>query len=98
MEFKGTHGEWYVSGIKYPCIESKSKNIETIPTIATVNSTFRTVEESRYNALLMSKAPEMLEMLDKIQALFNSHLMPTEEDLNRYAVEINQLISQATEL
>jgi len=59
MEFKGTKGEWCVNGKKYPTIVSKNNNkniIVTYSTIATVNSTFRTIEESQANAKLIADA------------------------------------------
>lgn len=69
-EFKGTGGTWSVLGEKYFTIESKvqhERHIVPIVTIATVNSSFRPTEEAKANAKLISKAPEMLEMLKKVE-------------------------------
>ncbi len=97
---KFTKGQWYVSGgDKYATIESRNmdeKIVVTYPTIATVNSTFINFEEFRANALLISKAPEMLEMLKElIHAFEGENLHGFQEE--RLA-EAKKLIKEATEL
>lgn len=74
-EFKGTKGEWFVSGEKWPVIESKNTDpsiIVTYPTIATINSTFREFDEYTANAKLIAAAPELLaacqEFVRKVEA------------------------------
>jgi hypothetical protein len=65
MEFKGTKGKWEIYwNIQYPDILISTDEVD----IATVDSwdhdtTYE--EESKANALLISKAPEMLKMLNK---------------------------------
>ena len=49
-----------------------------------------------YNALLISKAPEMLEKLAEVKDLLEAY--PSEAEMNLKAVEIRQLIKEATEL
>jgi hypothetical protein len=95
-EFKGTKGKWYVSGgDKYATIQSTGmdeKIAVTHPTIATINSTFLDIEEFRANALLISKAPEMLEMLAKISKGFN------DDEKHLIVSKARQLIKQSTDL
>lgn len=85
-EFKGTKGKW-----EFVNTELSDFILTTVicekQVIAHVNS----VKENRVaNALLISKAPEMLEMLDKLKDHFG--LFPE----NRIAIK--QLIKQATEI
>jgi hypothetical protein len=51
-----------------------------------------------FDALLISKAPEMLEMLKKVNELFIRTKFPTEREMIEYSDEIEQLIKQATEI
>ena len=97
-EFKGTGGTWSVLGEKYFTIESKvqhERHIVPIVTIATVNSSFRPTEESKANAKLISKAPEMLEMLNKCADYFLN--IPNSMQAEENAEAILQLIKEATE-
>lgn len=48
---------------------------------------------SKENALLISKAPEMLEMLEKLRGYGAEYGMP-----NKLYIELEQLIKEATEL
>jgi hypothetical protein len=99
-EFKGTKGQWYVNGDKYATIESRKtdeKIVVTYPTIATVNSTFIDIEEFRANALLISKAPEMLDMLEKIYDYYSDNERIT-GSLRSFVIEIKQLIKEATQI
>jgi hypothetical protein len=92
MEFKGTKEEWYVENLnspnkgKYPAFEidisSESQN-----NICTVWYADLFSEEAKANALLVSKAPEMLEML--IEVLENK------SDVDYEKIEI--LIKSATQ-
>lgn len=57
--WKGTGGVWYIQGKRYPSIESFAKgdvSIRNHPSIATMNSTFRSEEETLANAELMVEA------------------------------------------
>ena len=51
-----------------------------------------------YNALLISKAPEMLEMLQKIVLMTETCNGTFEDFRERYNTETKQLIKEATEL
>lgn len=85
-EFKGIKGNWIIEysnrDDSYDVYdESKDKFVCT-----TMNSS----DIEKYNALLISKAPEMLEMLKSILA--SEHLKGTIEES-----KIKQLIKSATE-
>ena len=57
-----------------------------------------TSREANANALLISKAPEMLEMLESVVAMFDKGQVITEEKVINKRTEIEQLIKSATEL
>ena len=87
MEFKGTKGKWdiYVEstnsfGVEHSNVGSKQDGvfIEVF------------TEEHKANALLISKAPEMLQMLQRIY----ERKTVTFDDL----LEIKKLIKEATEI
>ena len=64
MEFKGTKGKWQ---IEFLCDENSiraSLNKGSIDVWADMNG--ETIEEANANALLISRAPEMLEKLSEI--------------------------------
>jgi hypothetical protein len=89
MEFKGTKGKWLVkehnafSGEYY--LRTKDNDVE--------------VEEDKYNALLISKAPEMLEMLNDLHGRidFSWEAWGSNEGIE-LSNKIKQLIKEATEL
>jgi hypothetical protein len=79
MEFKGTKGKWEVAKVKVFYFNVEVDN-EVICEIISPNN------DGKANALLISKAPEMLEMLEKVlTAKFTCE-------------EIKQLIKEATEI
>jgi hypothetical protein len=86
-KFKGTKGTW----------EVKFDNNQIILTDAgaylpnAMHKTISTDLELKANALLISKAPEMLEMLQRI-------LEWDIEDAPHITTEIKQLIKEATEI
>lgn len=102
MEFKGTKGKWFVD----KGIDTISINCKNFPAgidgIAKIENQFKS-DVSSANALLMSKAPEMLEMLKLISEKAEEiHDEPDGED-NRFFDEIDfekldNLIKSATEL
>ena len=53
-------------------------------------------KEMKANALLISKAPEMLEKLAEVKDLLEAY--PSEAEMHLKAVEIRQLIKEATEI
>jgi len=83
MEFKGTKGKWLIN-INHNIVS------ETNSPICDVWHFNKTDEETKSNALLISKAPEMLEMLQNISR--NEMITP---NVRRKA---DKLIKEATEL
>ena len=84
MEFKGTKEKWQVRDLEtHFLIECDSPNWSICNTITDL-------EQDRANAFLISKAPEMLEMLKEV--LKENHCTP---DLDN---KIEKLIKEATEL
>ena len=120
MEFKGTKGKWVIKDYRQETVLSLSKDRKDIVIAECGNfydvtgSYHRTHEdEQNANALLISKAPEMLEMLHKaklelsrIKGSMMAHPDCEEgsefDDYTNSAEEveneIEQLIKQATEL
>ena len=95
MEFKGTKGKWKVS--KYNYDEIKSDSGFCICDVWDMDTeTFPNPSEAKANALLISKAPEMLEMLKKMVNEFDV------EFTNQYQFDLHskakQLIKEATEI
>ena len=86
MEFKGTKGKWYRNTKSKIVSSVYSENEEKLIHISGKNN-----DEAKANALLISKAPEMLEMLKEIS---NDRLWGTDDDFNK----LEQLIKEATEL
>ena len=86
MEFKGTRGKWEYSydGFEH-CYDIVSDN-EFICTTMSGNT------KAKADALLISKAPEMLEMLKKCKIMCE-HL-----NIHHVSNELNTLIKEATEL
>ena len=93
MKFKGTKTQWLKSensiGFVYALNEKKEKNVFSL----NINNDSKVSdEEIKANALLISKAPEMLEMLKQcFYRLENSNHRD-------FPNKIKQLIKEATEL
>jgi hypothetical protein len=85
MEFKGTQGKWE-SFQEYNWHEVLVK--EPYKSICVINVN---IEEHKANALLISKAPEMLDMLKDI-------LESQESGETFHSYKIQQLIKEATEI
>ena len=86
MDFKGTRGKWEYryDGFEH-CYDIVSNN-EFICTTMSGNT------KAKADALLISKAPEMLEMLKKCKMMCD-HL-----NIHHVSNELNKLIKEATEL
>lgn len=85
MKFKGTKGKWKVLHDRVATLEGEI----TICKIEQYN------EEDEADALLISKAPEMLEMLENI----NEYLLADGSlKAHSYQGEVEKLIKEATEL
>ena len=98
MEFKGTKGKWEVYNPNHiGCINvSFGKNDGFTGYVELWHHYFENKEEAKANALLISKAPEILEKLAEVKDLLEAY--PSEAEMNLKAVEIRQLIKEATEL
>ncbi len=99
MEFKGTKGKWELSSYENMngrmLFVVQNKSFDSRPNDLLIHITsFSEVETQKANALLISKAPEMLEMLKDIYSQYekDGHL------LNVSPSKIKQLIKEATEL
>jgi hypothetical protein len=98
MEFKGTKGKWYIENLnepkegKYPAFEIDiSTEIEQ--NMCTIWYSELFAVEAKANALLISKAPEMLVMLEGIVKAKEYDL------LQKYDfTQIEQLIKEVTEI
>lgn len=84
-KFKGTKGKWIVKSLDDTFIRSEENDCN----IATLDGANFVYNEIKANALLISKAPELLEMLNTINEC--------RTDFDRWG-EIEQLIKEATEL
>ena len=97
MEFKGTKGKWnYEKGTYLENTIFFHFNNGEIIKVSNINDNDEATEETKANALLISKAPEMLEKLAEVKDLLEAY--PSEAEMNLKAVEIRQLIKEATEL
>jgi hypothetical protein len=85
MEFKGTKGNWEVS------VSNEYTGDYSIKTKNGATNSF----ENEANALLISKAPEMLNML---KTTSNCLWMLNTKGTNELAEEIDKLIEEATEI
>jgi hypothetical protein len=91
-EFKGTKGKWYVSKAY------KTINDEKGFGIAQENG-IRNSNEWDANALLISKAPEMLEMLeDVLKICDDGYIEAWEGDFEAWETELNVQMEKAREL
>jgi hypothetical protein len=88
MEFKGTNEEWFLSGLEIVSMPSQVK-------ICKVSG--NTYDEAKANALLISKAPEMLNMLQKLYLDYKIIIpyFPRRDEISK---DIENLIKEATEL
>ena len=86
MVFKGTKGKWHIEDKQASIFDDNGKSIVCWHGVAT--STYQKDEITlKANSLLISKAPEMLEML--------KYLLPTFKGTKTFN-DIEQLIKEAT--
>jgi hypothetical protein len=92
MEFKGTKGKWVVTSIDYRNgIKTTGDDFMFIDTWnGSINPRKMTDEQARANAVLISKAPDMLQFIDVIAN--------TENIYPHLREKAQQLIKEATEL
>ena len=100
MEFKGTKGKWIIvnefcdlESEKGESIASFHWNYEDYHTTMVKNEI-----EGKHNALLISKAPEMLELINEFYLMCIQKTFPTEHELEYMAEKAEKLIKEATEL
>lgn len=100
MEFKGTKGKWLVDiGVGVTSINSK-RFPAGIDSIATIKNQFHNYE-TKANAILISKAPEMLEMLKQIDDALDQLWQKDDKNIlfdYLNGIDTKQLIKSATEL
>ena len=94
--FKGTKGKWVFHKYAKGTVQSENgRTIANYMVYSTNTDNGEHIEESMYNALLCSKAPEMLEMLEIIvNADFNDGSWNYQACMDK----ARQLIKEATEL
>jgi len=81
--FKGTRGKWEVN-----------EDLRVISADNIVADCNWLIHYDKYNALLISKAPELLEVLEKLLKMY----IQTDRPSTRLILEAKQLIKEATEL
>jgi len=104
-EFKGTKGTWLISNryfVDKPDSKCKWKIIYTTNisnAIAEVKGIHHgnSDEETKANALLISKAPEMLEMLNELRQIFDYYSVSPESQFFKYKDRLEKLINEATQ-
>lgn len=103
MEFKGTKGKWHwneTGGQCYNMPELVNENNEFVLGFGDDTTYYPTegTPPNEYDALLISKAPEMLEMLKVARDKFLDLKYEHDSSLKDIQWEIEELIKQATEL
>jgi hypothetical protein len=90
--FKGTKGKWEVQGynqvVNMYCTIADCENWQLD----------KTGVEQQHNALIISKAPEMLEMLEELRGIFDKYSVDFQSQFFKYKEPLEQLIKEATEL
>lgn len=103
MEFKGTKGKWEVKGHPYFNEEdgyvgayniTTQNREQTVTAVPAYEFWGQTIETAKANALLISKAPEMLEMLEILLKEFKA----TDVRTGAIKEDLKQLIKEATTL
>ena len=100
MEFKGTKGKWKIKDIKSTLeteINSSEYRIAKVKHYKGKNFNDPIEKEAKANALLISKAPEMLEMLIELREIFDKYSVNPEQQFFKYKEPLEQLIKEATE-
>lgn len=98
MEFKGTKGKWRECQSKDGDIVSDQGKREPSKNVCFLDIR---KERNKYDALLISKAPEMLELLKSVSELQKDNYgngTKTHLAMIKKVKEIDELIKEATEL
>jgi len=107
MEFKGTKGNWIASEDTHNFSVNRKEDFQDgrrlhidiriydIPVVDVSKS-----DENKANALLISKAPELLEMLEMVYTLLNpvTDDSGVKESYYQLMPKIEQLLKEATEI
>lgn len=96
-EFKGTKGKWKIKDIKSPFeteINSSEYRIAEVKHFKGKGFNDPIEKEAKANALLISKSPEMLEMLQEFVLDFDNGLI---DDFQITRDRFEKLIKEATE-
>lgn len=91
MEFKGTKGKWEIKKRANGCFYINAQSWGKFCQVYSITDT-KWEEQSKANALLISKAPEMLEMLKEIKSRLKGNGFPS------LTAMVEQLIKEATEI
>ena len=101
MEFKGTKGIWDITNNTPNGINELQGHIEIASAEWSIACVFTDFDEATANALLISKSPQMLEMLQKafdeielLQTLLRNNVGSSTGNLS---AQIKELIKSATE-
>lgn len=106
-EFKGTKTTWVVSGENKTFVYALNEKGTNSFSLNINNDGKTTIEEQQANALLISKAPEILEKLNEIVEAIENETIIIKENIDndgyenlggRFYQEAKQLIKSATEL
>lgn len=90
-EFKGTQGIWTKNGIN-------GVNSENGRCIALTYQNYGRNNEIEYDALLISKAPDLLEAVKETFNLMDKLQMPSEFEISKLRNKLFKLIKESTEL
>ncbi len=96
MEFKGTKGKWKIVE------DDDCHSVVLIEQGWSFGRTYiaREICQGHDNGLadatLIAHAPEMLEMLNKVNDLLIRRALPTEREVNEFAKDIQDLLTRAT--
>ena len=100
MEFKGTKGKWRKFQLPNGNMKITCDDWREFAEIEFKH--WQNTEERRkqclYNALLISKAPEMLELINEFYLMCIQKTFPTEHELEYMAEKAEKLIKESTEL
>ncbi|QIY92200.1 hypothetical protein [Chryseobacterium gallinarum] len=96
MEFKGTKGKWRIEkDYKFPTLHNIWSDQESILNNGTLIARTCYAPLSESNALLISKAPEMLEMLNIVLMHDPCHYS---ERWDKLIKDVEKVIKEATEI
>lgn len=97
-EFKGTKGKWEIQKLDLPDYKQLAVHSEgEAVALIYLYKDYQITEQKEADALLISKAPEMLEILKEMHNEWCETGI-SESKLSEYMRQVKQLIKEATEL